>query len=92
MYSIINKNQIMDQFSKKIAIGKETRLFQFSRMENTNGVKFFITSHDLSQKAFSFSMKQNGYDSNWKLIPGSQRWLYEIEEDLSHAIMETRLN
>lgn len=82
----------MDQFSKMIAIGKETRLFQFTRMENTNGVKFFITSQDLNQKAFSCSMKQNGYTSDWKLIPGSTRWLYAIEEDLSHAIMETRLN
>ena len=82
----------MDQFSKKIAIGKKTRLFQFTRMENINGEKFFITSQDLNEKAFSCSMKQNGYTTDWKLIPGSQRWLYEIEADLSDAIMETRLN
>jgi hypothetical protein len=92
MYFIINKNQVMDQFSKKIAIGKETRLFQFTRIENTNGEKFFITSHDLNAKAFSCSMKQTRYASDWKLIPGSQRWLYAIEENLSEAIMETRPN
>ena len=82
----------MNQFSKKIAIGKTTRLFQFTRMANTNGVKFFITSFDLNEKAFSFSMKQKEYGTDWKLIPGSQRWLYEIEEDLSDAIIETSLN
>lgn len=82
----------MNQFSKKISIGKETRLFQFTRMQNTNGVKFFITSHDMNQKAFSCSMRQNSYASDWKLIPGSQRWLYEIEGDLSNAILETRPN
>jgi hypothetical protein len=79
----------MDQFSKKISLGKKTRVFQFTRIENANGIKFFITSHDLNEKAFSFSMKQNVYTSDWKLIPGSQRWLYEIEEVLSEAIMET---
>jgi len=81
----------MDQFSKQIAIGKTTRVFQFTRIENTNGEKFFITSSDLNEKAFSFSMKQNQYTSDWKLNPGSQRWLYELEEVLSDAIVATRV-
>ena len=82
----------MNQFSKKISIGKEIRLFQFTRMENMNGVKFFITAHDLNQKAFSCSMKQDEHTSDWKLIPGSQRWLYAIQDELSGAILETSLN
>jgi len=79
----------MEQFSKQIAIGKTKKVFQFTRIENINGVKFFITSSDLNEKAFSFSMKQNQYTSDWKLIPGSQRWLYDLEEVLSDAIMAT---
>ena len=76
----------MQQFSKEIKVGKETKLFQFKRIEDTNGVKFFITSGHLTKDAFACSMKQNKYDTNWKLVPGSQRWLYEIEDSLSHAI------
>ena len=82
----------MDQFSKQITFGKETRLFLFKKIENPDGVKFFITSCELNKKPFSCSMKPNVYASDWKLIPGSQRWLYEIEEVLSDAIVETRLS
>lgn len=80
------------QFSKSISIGKETRLFQFTRMENKNGVKFFITAHDLNQKAFSCSMRQDEHTYDWKLIPGSHRWLYDIQDELSGAIVETSVN
>lgn len=81
----------MDRFSKKIAVGNETRLFEFTKMQNANGVKFFITSSDVDQKPISFSLKRNKHTEGWKLVPGSLRWLYEIEEELSDAIMETRL-
>ena len=80
----------MERFSKQIAIGNETRLFEFTRLENFNGVKFFITSVDENKKPFSFSVKRKD-SKTWKLIPGSQRWLYEIEDQLSDAIVETRL-
>jgi hypothetical protein len=82
----------MSQFSKTIAVGTEERLFQFTRIENTNGVKFFITSKDLSQKPISFSLRQNEHGLNWKLVPGSLRWLYDIEQELSDAITETTDN
>lgn len=82
----------MDQFSKQIAVGKETRLLQFKRIKNVDGVKFFITCGHLTKDAFSCSMKQNAYDAGWKLVPGSQRWLYEIEEALSDAILQTTLS
>lgn len=82
----------MEQFSKQIEIGKETRLLQFKKIRNVDGEKFFITSGHLSKGAFSCSMKQNAYDSNWKLVPGSHRWLYEIEETLSDAILQTSLS
>ena len=80
----------MEQFSKKITVGNETRLFEFTRMENFSGVKFFITSVDENQKPFSFSVKRKDAN-NWKLVPGSLRWLYEIEDELSNAITETSL-
>jgi hypothetical protein len=80
----------MEQFSKQIKVGKETRLFQFKKIKDTNGVKFFITSGHLTKDAFACSMKQNKYDADWKLVPGSQRWLYEIEETLSDAIASTQ--
>ena len=80
----------MEQFSKQIKIGKESRLFQFKKIEDANGVKFFITSGHLAKDAFAFSMKQNKYDAGWKLVPGSQRWLYEIEETLADAIASTQ--
>lgn len=80
----------MEQFSKQIKVGKETRLFQFEKIENINGVKYFITSGHSTKDAFACSMKQNKYDANWKLVPGSQRWLYEIEETLSDAIESTQ--
>ena len=80
----------MDRFVKEIAVGNETRLFVFTRMENVNGVKFFITSKDEKKKPISFSLTRAKED-NWKLGPGSLRWLYEIESQLSDAIHETRL-
>ena len=82
----------MNQFSKTIVVGEESRLFQFTRIENTNGVKFFITSKDSNQKPVSCSLRQNEHGANWKLVPGSLRWMYEIEDELSEAIIETRLN
>lgn len=82
----------MEQFSKEIKVGKETKLFLFKRIEDTNGVKFFITSGHLTKDAFACSMKQNKYDAEWKLVPGSQRWLYNIEGDLSDAIENTRMS
>lgn len=80
----------MEQFSKQIKVGKETRLFQFKKIEDANGVKFFITSGHLAKDAFACSMKQNKYDADWKLVPGSHRWLYEIEESLAHAIASSQ--
>jgi len=80
----------MDRFIKEILVGNESRLFVFTKMENTNGVKFFITSNDDNKKPISFSLVQKE-DANWKLVRGSARWLYSIEEELSDAILETRL-
>lgn len=82
----------MDQFSKIIVVHKQKRVFQFTRMENANGVKYFITSSDSDHKPVAFSLRQNRYDENWKLVPGSLRWLYEIEGKLSDAINERALN
>ncbi|RYZ61815.1 MAG: hypothetical protein EOO14_03965 [Chitinophagaceae bacterium] len=81
----------MDQFTKEIIVGQEARLFAFTRMENVNGVKFFITSKDEKKKAISFSLIR-AKDNNWKLIPGSLRWLYAIEAQLSDAIQDASLN
>ncbi|ANE49287.1 hypothetical protein [Flavisolibacter tropicus] len=81
----------MDRFVKEIAVGNETRQFVFTRMENVNGVKFFITSKDENKKDISFSLIR-AKESNWKLTPGSLRWLYEIESQLSEAIRDTRLS
>jgi len=81
----------MDTFTKEIAVGTETRIFVFTRMENINGVKFFITSNDEKKNPISFSLIRAKED-NWKLIPGSLRWLYAIESQLSDAIRNTRLN
>ena len=58
-------------------------------MRNANGAKFFVTSKDENKKPISFSLKQN--DSDWKLVPGSLRWLYDIESQLADAIIDTRL-
>lgn len=81
----------MDRFSKEIVVGNESRLFVFTRMENMNGVKFFITSKDEKQKPISFSLTR-AVENRWKLNPGSLRWLYAIESQLSDAIRDTRLN
>ena len=80
----------MERFSKQITVGEEQRLFEFTRLENFNGVKFFITSVDANKKPFSFSVKRKD-GNHWKLMPGSLRWLYDIEDELSNAITETRL-
>jgi hypothetical protein len=81
----------MERFVKEIEVGNENRLFEFTRMENVNGVKFFITSKDEKKKPISFSLVR-AKDDNWKLNPGSLRWLYGIEAQLADAIRDTRLN
>ena len=81
----------MDRFLKEIEVDKKLRQFSFTRMENVNGEKFFITSKDTNQKPMSFSLRQNNHTGSWKLALGSPRWLYDIEEELSNAIMETRV-
>jgi hypothetical protein len=78
----------MERFRKEIAVNDEKRMFEFNKMRNMNGVKFFITSFDEKQKPISFSVKQTGERGNWKLTPGALRWLYAIENELSDAIIE----
>ncbi len=80
----------MERFRKEISVDNETRIFEFMRMKNMNGEKFFITSKDSNQKPIAFSLKKSDA-GNWKLTPGSLRWLYEIEMELSDAILETRM-
>jgi len=79
----------MERFNKEILVGEETRVFEFTRMKNVNGVKFFVTSKDENKKAISFSLHKK--DAGWKLVPGSLRWLYEIESQFDEAIESTRL-
>jgi hypothetical protein len=79
----------MERFTKEIAVGNETRVFEFTMIRNYQGVKFFITSKDANNKPFSFSLKEKE-KMVWKLTPGSTRWLYEIESQLSDAIVDTR--
>ena len=83
---ILNTN--METFNKEIVVGKETRVFEFTQMRNVNGVKFFVTSKDANKKAISFSLTKK--DRDWKLLPGSLRWLYDIETELADAIENTR--
>ncbi len=80
----------MERFSKEITVGEQARIFEFTKMKNINGVKFFVTSKDENEKPFSFSLRQKE-EKNWKLMPGSLRWLYDIENQLSDAIVDTRL-
>jgi len=77
----------MERFKKEITVNNEPRVFEFSKMKNMNGVKFFITSKDSKQKPIAFSLRESG-QGNWKLTPGSLRWLYDIEGELSNAIRE----
>ena len=80
----------MDRFKKEITVDNKSMLFEFSRMKNMSGVKFFITSRDANQKPIACSLKETDA-GNWKLVPGSLRWLYAIEMELSNAILETRM-
>ena len=80
----------MERFKKEITLDNEIRVFEFMRMKNMNGVKFFITSTDSKQKPIAFSLIPTG-EGDWKLTPGSLRWLYEIEMELSNAILETQI-
>jgi hypothetical protein len=81
----------MDRFMKDIAVGNEIRSFAFTRMENVNGVKFFITTEDEKKKPIAFSLVR-GKENSWKLNPGCLRWLYSIESQLADAIHETQMN
>jgi len=89
--SFIKKIKNMNRFTKEITVGNENRLFEFERMENVNGVKFFVTSKDEKNKPISFSLLR-GKENSWKLMPGSLRWLYAIEAQLADAILHTRMN
>jgi hypothetical protein len=86
-YSFLKFKRPMDRFKKEITVNNETRVFEFNRMQNMIGVKFFITSTDSKQKPIAFSLTETG-EGNWRLTPGSLRWLYDIETELSNAILE----
>jgi len=77
----------MERFKKDISVNNERRTFEFIKMKNMNGVKFFITSTDAQQKPIAFSLKETD-EGRWKLFPGSLRWLYEIESELSDTIRQ----
>lgn len=80
----------MERFKKEITVNNQPRLFEFSKLKNMSGVKFFITSMDANKKPVAFSLKQTD-KGDWKLVPGSLRWLYEIETELSNAIREKQM-
>lgn len=80
----------MERFTKEIAVGTKPTLFAFTRMQNVNGTKFFVTLKDENNKNISFSLVQ-AKEQRWKLMPGSLRWLYDIEPQLEAAIFDTRL-
>ena len=80
----------MERFKKEITVDNESRVFEFMRMKNMSGVKFFITSKDSKEKPIAFSLKETG-EGNWKLTPGSLRWLYDIEIELSDAIRDKQM-
>ena len=80
----------MERFRKEILVNNEKRMFEFLRIKDMSGVKFFITSTDSNKKPIACSLKQTD-EGNWKLVPGSLRWLYEIEGELSSAILDTRV-
>ena len=77
----------MERFSKTLTVNNEKKVFDFTEMRNMSGSKFFITTKDEKQKPIAFSLKETG-EGNWKLLPGSLRWLYEIESELSKTIRE----
>jgi hypothetical protein len=77
----------MDRFKTEILVNDEKRMFEFNRMRNMSGVKYFITSTDSDKKPIAFSLKQTDEGGSWKLAPGSLRWLYKIEAELSNAIL-----
>ena len=77
----------MERFKKDISVNNEPRAFEFRKMKNMSGVKFFITSTDAKQKPIAFSLKETD-EGKWKLFPGSLPWLYEIESELSDAIRQ----
>lgn len=77
----------MDRFKTEILVNDEKRMFEFNRMRNMSGVKYFITSTDADKKPIAFSLKQTDEGGSWRLIPGSLRWLYKIETELSNAIL-----
>ena len=80
----------MDRFKKEISVENQKRVFEFTRVSNMNGIKFFITTTDSNAKPIAFSVKETD-DHKWKLFPGALRWLYDIEAEISEAIRETRL-
>lgn len=80
----------MERFTKEITVNNEPRMFEFNRMKNMNGVKFFITSKDAKQKPIAFSLTETD-KGDWRLTPGSLRWLYDIENELSNAIREKQI-
>lgn len=79
----------MERFTKEILVGNELKLFEFTKMSNVNGVKFFITTKDQNNKQISFSLNKKE-EKIWKLTPGSLPWLYKIEDELTNAILDTR--
>lgn len=81
----------MERFTKEIKVDGQKRLFCFTRIQNIDGTKFFITSEDEMNKPISFSMKKNKY-GDWALTPGSLRWLYDLSPTLADAIVETQQN
>jgi len=62
----------MERFKKDIGVNSEPRAFEFNKIENMNGVKFFITSTDAKVKPIALGLEETD-DRKWKLFPGSLR-------------------
>ena len=77
----------MERFRKEFIVNNEPRTFEFNKLKNMSGTKFLLHQPMQIKSLLLFSLRETD-EGDWKLLPGSLRWLYEIENELSNAIRE----
>jgi hypothetical protein len=76
----------MDSFKRKMVLDTIPFEVHFTKIDVTNGVKFFVFTCDQSGNVYSFNMERNG--AGWRVVnaPSVTELILKNEKKLSDVI------
>jgi hypothetical protein len=80
----------MNNFQQAIDVGNQILVFQFTYTHIGNEGRYFVVVPDANNKILSFYMQQDKNET-WKVVDKYHlipKWLHQLEQSISKAIVE----